>query len=512
MDYKLNREALTSAEVIFDGCQEQPIDLDFSLPDYCPDIQRILKCQVYPSISNRNLMGDRLEVEGSATVRVLYLDANSNCIRCCENTHAFSTSIALRQPADNAIAFAKTRVEYINCRATSPRRLDIHGAFSVCAKVLQQAENDYVCGIEGDDIQQRKKVLPASKVAGFSQQQFSISEVLEISDGKPPAETIIRSGLTATVQDFKIVANKLIVKGEASLRLLYSPGIDSSEPEAMEYLIPYSQMLDCNGVTEECTCEISMDVMNFDVDVKSDSSGENTLLELEAKMMASVVAYEDSEVTVVTDAYSTQFELSMDYKTKSMDTLMGIITDAVTQKSNFDLGDAGISKVIDIWNEISTVGAELENSQIIYKGKMNVCLLAVNIEGNPFYLERMVDFSCAHDWTKRGSQIRCDANVQVVNISYRITGATSIEVKSELKLTTSVYQQNSFKVLTDVTGDEDRPKMKDVSAALTIYYADAGESIWDIARNYCTSVDAIKAENDLTEETIEDRGMLLIPM
>ena len=53
MDYMLNREALAAGEVLYDGSQEQPVDLDISLPDYCPDIQRILKCQVYPRITGK---------------------------------------------------------------------------------------------------------------------------------------------------------------------------------------------------------------------------------------------------------------------------------------------------------------------------------------------------------------------------------------------------------------------------------------------------------------------------
>lgn len=76
MEYKLNRESLPACETVYDGCAEQPIDLDFSLPDYCPDIQKILKCQVTPSVTAQNLMGDRLEVEGTVTIRVLYLDAS----------------------------------------------------------------------------------------------------------------------------------------------------------------------------------------------------------------------------------------------------------------------------------------------------------------------------------------------------------------------------------------------------------------------------------------------------
>ena len=80
--------------------------------------------------------------------------------------------------------FVKAKVEYVNCRATSPRKLDIHGAFSVCAKVLEHVPQDILCDIEGDDIQQMKSEIEASNIAGMTQEAFSVSEVLEISSGK----------------------------------------------------------------------------------------------------------------------------------------------------------------------------------------------------------------------------------------------------------------------------------------------------------------------------------------
>ena len=41
MDYNVTQEELAIGKTVFEECQEQPVDLDFSLPDYCPDIQRI---------------------------------------------------------------------------------------------------------------------------------------------------------------------------------------------------------------------------------------------------------------------------------------------------------------------------------------------------------------------------------------------------------------------------------------------------------------------------------------
>ena len=155
MDYMLNHEALAASEVIYDGCQEQPVDLDISLPDYCPDIQRILKCQVYPRITSRSITGDRLEQEGNYTVKILYLDSGGLTVHCYESSQSFSAVIALKQSADNAQIFAFTRVEYINCRATSPRRLDIHGSFSACAKVTGQGESEVISNIDGEGVEEQ---------------------------------------------------------------------------------------------------------------------------------------------------------------------------------------------------------------------------------------------------------------------------------------------------------------------------------------------------------------------
>jgi hypothetical protein len=511
MDYMLNREALAASEIIYDGCQEQPVDLDISLPDYCPDIQRILKCQVYPCISSRGITGDRLELEGNYTVKVFYLDPGGSCVRCYENSNSFSAVITLKQSADNAQIFAFTRVEYINCRATSPRRLDIHGAFSACARVTSQGETEVVSNIEGDGVEQRKNTLPINKVVGFSQQQFSVDEVLELGQGKPAADRLVRTDAYASLQDFKMIVNKLMVTGEVCIKFLYSTSDDESALEVMEYAVPFSQMLDCDGVTEDCMCDVKLSIAGIDVQIKNDYSGDKIFFDVQVKIYASIAAYRGSEVTMVTDAYSKMYELDISYKQKNIDNLVHLAHDTYILKNTLTVDDTTVSKVIDIWNEMSTVTAVCDSGQIVYKGKINLCVLALNAEKNPFYFERMVDFDYAHPYSGIPENAKCSASILVAGINYRITGS-GIDIKAELKLSANIYSQTNLKVITDVAADETKPRAQDKSAALSIYYADAGETLWEIARTYCTSVDAIKLENDLTGEFVENRGMLLIPM
>ena len=60
MEYKLQKEKCDICEKIFEGASEQPVDLDLSLPDYCPDVERILKCRICPGITSKILLATAL--------------------------------------------------------------------------------------------------------------------------------------------------------------------------------------------------------------------------------------------------------------------------------------------------------------------------------------------------------------------------------------------------------------------------------------------------------------------
>ncbi|MBQ6212527.1 MAG: LysM peptidoglycan-binding domain-containing protein, partial [Ruminococcus sp.] len=55
-------------------------------------------------------------------------------------------------------------------------------------------------------------------------------------------------------------------------------------------------------------------------------------------------------------------------------------------------------------------------------------------------------------------------------------------------------------------------KERDGDYAIKLYFGNENESIWDIAKRYSTSVEAVMEENELSGERLENGGMLLIPI
>lgn len=511
MEYVLDRENMAVGEIVFDGCQEQPVDMDISLPDYCPDIQRVLKCQIYPNVLSKNISGDRLQLEGSYTVKVFYLDPESKSVRSCEGNDSFSAEITLKQESDGAQVFAFARVEYVNCRATSPRRLDVHGAFSVCARVVVQGQNEVVTNIEGDDVEQQKENMTVSSLAGLVQQQFNIEEVLELGQSKPPADSILRTDAFVILQDVSSAAGKMMLNGEVYIHFLYISADETASAETMEYSLPFSQMLDGAGVTDDSLCNVKIAVISTEAQIRNDYSGDKTYFDVQVRLNATAQIYRKSQMTVVTDAFSRMYELNIVSRQKNSDNLMELAAETYVDKTMLSPDNIAIQKISDVWSEMASASAQIKDGQIVFSGKYSLCVLAVNTENTPVYFERMVDYEYSQAAASSGDDLKCVAHAVTCGISYRMSGG-NVEVKTELRLTAEIYSRVSYRAVAEVTADEAKPVSLDSKAALCLYFAAAGEKIWDIAREYRTSVQAIQQENDLQGESVENRGMLLIPI
>ena len=71
---------------------------------------------------------------------------------------------------------------------------------------------------------------------------------------------------------------------------------------------------------------------------------------------------------------------------------------------------------------------------------------------------------------------------------------------------------NTVNAVNEITVSEDKPKQKDTDYALRLYFADDGESVWEISKRYNTSAAAIMAENELDGGSDTVSGMILIPI
>ena len=395
MDFQTEKESFCSLRELFSGSSEQPIDLDVTLPDYCPDISRILKCQVVPQISSRQIVGDRLTVEGTALIRLLYLDEESRGVRNCELTSAFSAAFNLKQTPENPIVFTSVRVDFINCRAITKRRVDLHGAFTVYAKVLGVQREEMLADSSGAGVMMRKKNCEADRFVSAAQQPFTVSETFELDPGKQ-AEALVRFGASGSVTDCKVIADKVIVKGEMVINILYLTDVEAGTLDTAQFTEPFSQIIDLDGVSDDCICDVRLELLSMQAQLTPSTADEPAQLEAEIHAEATAIAKCCGPVPMITDAYSTQYETAIQKKVVSLEKRIDRINETFLCKGSIPASAESIASVTDVWCDVVSASASAHDGKLEISGRVNVCLLALDAENVPHYFEGMLDYSSVH--------------------------------------------------------------------------------------------------------------------
>lgn len=512
MNYDVNKQKISVRSLSFEGCQEVPVDLDFSLPDYCPDIQKILSCKISPNISSKNISGDRLNIEGTTGIKIIYTDPEKTKLRCYENSAPFSCSIDIKSTTENAVALTFTKPEYINCRAVNPRKVDIHGAFSVCTKIYVKEPAEITESVNGKDLEQKIRSVDFSDLVCLSQQQFSINETLEFGENESSPEVLIHSGAVAAINDYKVMPNKIVIKGNLNLKLLYISDPTEGTTKNIDYNIPISQIIDVPGANENSKYIINAKVISHVEQIERTDGQKPNMISTETKISATVMVYDNKKLEIAEDLYSTDFDIETESKVVNLNSLSEIIKENFSHKDSVKLSGTSISKIIDIWSDNCLIKSYPNEENPNFTLKMNLCIIALDKENTPFYIERIMELPYSYKFKNKIADISPEIEITPMSIGYSIPNENTVDIKINFCVCGAIYTTKKINMITSAQTEKLPPKNKETSASLTIYYAKKGENLWDIARKYYTSLELIQKENNLSEETTKESGMILIPM
>lgn len=508
MDFNAKTNEVAEKKIAYKEAVEQPIDCDITLPEYFPDVQRILKCTLCARINTVQKSGDRVTAEGTGHLSVLYV-SEGNCIRCFEQSIPFSR-FAESKEIEHAECAVRAKTEYVNCRAVSGRRLDIHGCLSVMFTCYTKARHPLICGCEGGGVQTKTKNFNVCNLEDCCERAFCLNETFEIGTGKPSIVQLIRSDASAVIEDTKVVSGKILIKGELNIRTLYISEDESDEIQSIDHAMPISQIIEVDGAQDGCVDVVRLDISGLEVSAKTDTAGALRLLEASVDIRAFTEIYMEKEMTAVTDAYSTCCEMTSKCKQVGIRNLCDSFTDTYLCRSSLDLSGTDIERVIDMSVAGLTCTSACVQGELSLKGTITVNLLLCAADGEISFSERQFDYEYKRSVSVGTADIECEPHAVVTGVNYLLGSDNKIDARVELELTATVFTVTTISAVAEMELLEEKPKAEN-TAALTIYFSEAGESVWEIARRYNTTVQSIMAENKLTDDVIAEKCKLLIP-
>ncbi len=478
--------AITKAEV--------GIESDIVLPDACGDIERILKCTLSPRISGKRMEGNRLEVRGTAFLRLTYLSENGK-ICSFETQVPFSKSQTL-EGYENCFVFIEPECDYINCRAVSRRRFEMRAALSLNIRICTRKPISVITDIEGAEC--RKKdiavTLPVAEVCD----DFTINEEYSVS---APIETVIKMVASTRLMEKKIISGKALIKGSVCAEVTYlSEGNDKPLKESFD--IPISQVMSLEGAEEGDDLCITLNLLKLELT----PLGDKNEISLEATIEVCAEVVREEHISAVCDAYLTACECKTECEKKDFCELEKNISKEHTHTISLDsLG----GEASEIYAEIKNAAPYITDSGEIIMNCEAVLTAVINYEGEIQTREMSVplSFSVAASESFRGGGVW--GSVCLISAEL-IRGKNDAELKLCAKVL--VKKTCSHELLSDFSAFEEMPHKKTDDTAIIIFFGERGEDIWDIAKRYNTSAEAILRQNELNSLVLEEDKKLIIPI
>ena len=500
-------QELSRCKSVFETAGECSTQAVISLPDYCPEIKRILRpCVHIGNVTVHNNSAD-LTVKADAVIRLIYIGEGGE-LSAYEQPCVFEKQLELPENTGCVIS-ADFCMDYVNSRALSPRKVDVKAVMTLKVKASKIRTDSVISSAEVAGVQLQCETYPFFEENCLSEKYFSLSETAEISKDLKPVSRLLNVSSYTAVGEVKTINNKVLLKGNTVVTVQYIPENENTV-ETTEFTLPLSQIIDADGVNENSVITYRLNTAGLEAIPRIDASGEMRLIDLNLRLQAVLFGCREKSVEIVKDCYSTDCRLLTEMSRIEIPEFSDSFSTEFTNKVVLESIGVSVDNVLGVWCSDLKYKFSQSGDKCYLSGSYYACVIYKDSDSNIEMLQKPIDFDYSVNLKKKAERIKTVGFAQLLGSSCSVTGDSRLELKTEISLEATVIILKTVECVSKATVDENLSAFAD-GFALTVYYCEKGESLWNIARKYNTTVDCIKAENSIEEDFVPEKRMLLIP-
>ncbi len=532
-EFSMGAEAAMSHTVqlpLSDRTVEAEVVGEFSLPDYQPEIKRLLRIGVSALPPECLVSGGGVELGGPLSYTVLYM-GHDNALYCAP----LDTEYRLEVKPEAAEGGGLSIGEPLCClcdlspetpvgRVSAPRRLSIRCRLRARVRLLGECP---LLGEEEAIPAEEREVLTETRPVGRVRR--ALGEPLPLADDVILAPAGEREWRVVCAEGQVLMAEatpargQVALSGEVVLRLILSPEPASdeapttAEPTVMQRKIPFSQLVDLEGVSPQATATAT----GFCTDLSV--SMEEGHLHMELNLLCEVTAAENQPVTVTRDLYSVRRESTCRYATYPAERAVHALCGNFTLSDSLPLSDVGLdagARVVDV-----SAGAQAEALSVdpargrgVLSGSCLAHLLFVR-EGEYGTADMTLPFRYEFDLGNTLLAGRAGDETAPADAAYTFSGGVQVlwgrarmdgervGLDAEMAVSLRVARPEELTAVADAVAGAPivRPR-----GEYRIYFPAPTDTLWTVAKRYHAPVATLAAANNLAAtEELEARYLIV---
>ncbi|OGO87261.1 MAG: hypothetical protein A2Y15_01935 [Clostridiales bacterium GWF2_36_10] len=473
---------------------DKDLELEGTLPDFCPDISRLIRVDCIPYIDSSDVNGDKCLVTGKVVCSILYETDYKNKIKSAVFAKDFSHSFEVQnQNCITPISEAKIRCSHISCKMLSPRKFIIKPRMQLdldvyCNSIFKTADTQ-----SGDNTFFKTKEITFEKKLPAYTEEFSFDEENSLLSSEKPIGDIVFGTIRLQPPQVTISGNDAHVKTNAVIKVLYEEENSDNELVMATKIIPISMTLSNLDVNESGKINVVLTVTDEKISSELDAYGENRIIKADFTVRAKADMSEKVSEVVATDLFST------DYINKTESTTVALPMLAADLERNFAI-DTVVNPerqftfpLFDIDTTINDVKAELVEGGINLSGEYTTSILGLTADGY-----ESVDTSGTFN-----EFVSLDLPENVTNVEVNLLpfdnnttllpdGNIALRIMVNARIKAYAEDQQTF--ISNILSQDPIVKDKETYAVI-YYYPSKKDNLWNIAKKYYVNPTIIKNAN-----------------
>ncbi len=472
---------------------------DFSLPDYQPEIKRLLRISPCVLPAAPYVGAGNAEFSGTLDYYVLYM-GNDGGLYCAPLHTEYTLSVPSPQgECEPELCMADVVPESVVGRVSAPRKLNIRCRLRSDVRIF---------GVLPATEQTEGVVDPFSveRLSGeqtLAQMGYGVGDVVRLgedilTDARGRNMRLVCAQGQVHVQEAVAGAGVVNCRGEVELKLMMSAEDQGSLPDPVPtYLtrkLPFTGSIEVDAARPGSECCVIGNCAELSVAVEESYMHAEVGVVLEARVMS------NRPVRYTKDIFSTKRACECTHDTYDLPVAIRALNGNFTQSDSVALSEVEIpagGSIVDVCGSADAEQMTWERGRCTLSGTAHyIVLMSADGEVSPHEISMpwKYELECARepaDWR---------AHVQVLSCRARVDGER-IGIDAEIACAAELWDTAPASVLRSVRFGEAADR---AGGAFTVCYPAPDDSLWSVAKRYATSLSAVRNANDLDADAPAD--------
>lgn len=490
------------------------LDRDYNVPDARPDALSIMKEQGTVQIEEVRLVDGRASIKGTLEFQILYAVDGDMPVSEMQGSVPFEEMIPLPCAERDDELTVNAAIDDLRSELINSRKLGLKAVITLEVSADTVSDGEGAVDIEdGEHILCRKKTLDISRLVFTGKDTLRVRDEWKLPGTKDAVGQILYSEFCLGEINTRMNENELQVDGQARVFLIYLSDGEEPEMNFYENTIPIEGTVECNGCDSGMIAQVITGIHNRDVEIKEDEDGESRILDVELVLNFVIKVYGQDQLELLTDFYSTKEKCLPLYEDSYFENLI-VQNKSRTRISGKISAEEG-RVPLQIWNVSGELRIDRKIQQengVQVEGVVDVSVLyltedtrvpLVSVKGSLPFSQFVVA-----DGLDEDSNVWIRGTLE--QISGSVTGDKEIEIKAVGAIDLIAFEKIEEPIIADFSSEEIDWKTRSREPGIIGYVVQAGEELWDIAKRFFTTTEAIMSINQMESDILKEGDILLI--